>query len=143
MWQACGTDKQYRDWCHTQRCAYTKTLGNENDPIEAAHVRRIETGAGVSIKNEYATIPLLSSVHRLQHNQGESAVNGREWFEKQRIEHVTRWCWEVVRSQFKKDSFAQISPVELSEWARLNDVYDLLPTNYKNAWEKSVNEISR
>ena len=35
----------------------------------------------------------------LQHQQGESALGGKECFDKRRIENVSRWLWEALKAQ--------------------------------------------
>lgn len=74
-----GSDEKYNAWVRRHiKSAVSGREGSEADPIEAAHVRDVADGAGMGIKNKYATIPMLASEHRLQHQQGYGAVGGLE-----------------------------------------------------------------
>lgn len=137
VWKQIGSDEHYQAFCRRQNCAYTKQAGNENDRIQAAHVRRIQDGAGTSIKPPYATIPLLASVHRKQHNNGESAIGGRDWCDKARMYYVFKWGWETLKERLGYQSWATIPPLVLCEWAIDHDVYDYLPLAYKKCVETS------
>jgi hypothetical protein len=132
VWEQIGSDDHYQAFCRKQPCAFSKQQGNENDPVQAAHVRRVEQGAGTAIKNFYATIPLLSSVHRKQHNKGESAIGGREWCDKARMHYVFKWAWITLKARLGYDSWACVPPVVLCQWAIDHHVYDYLPVGYKN-----------
>ncbi|MBL4865282.1 MAG: hypothetical protein JKY67_02775 [Pseudomonadales bacterium] len=134
VWEQIGSDEHYQAFCRKQPCAYTKQSGNQYDKVEAAHVRRVEQGAGTSIKNTYATIPLLASVHRKQHNQGESAIGGREWCDKARMHYVFKWAWVTLKGRLGYSSWADVPPTELVEWAIDHGVFNYLPLAYKKEW---------
>lgn len=126
VWAAVGSDEDFLAWVRTQSCAYCNATG----PSEAAHVRRISSGAGTGIKPTYAAIPLCHKHHAAQHHAGESALGGKDWFDKKRIEYVQQWCWEVLKAQFGYYSWKFIPPHELHEWAIDNGVEEYVPDFY-------------
>lgn len=131
VWRAIGRDAQFLVWLRQQKCAYCHTENDPNNPIEAAHVRRVSEGAGVSIKPEYCAIPLCHVHHALQHTKGESALGGKEWMDKKRIEYVTRWAWEMLRQQLGYKSWSQVPPQELKAWANARNLVSSLPMEYR------------
>jgi hypothetical protein len=75
---AIGTDQEYLNWLKMQKCA-ARRLGGCNGDVVAAHIRRINAGAGMGIKpGEYSAIPLCHAHHSLQHTSGENALVERE-----------------------------------------------------------------
>ena len=131
VWQAIGTDAKYQEWVRQQPSAYSKRKGSESDPVVYAHVRRVADGAGSGIKPLYCGVPLLNSEHQLQHQKGESALGGKEWFNKQRILHVMMWGWESLKFQLGYEHWQQVPPETLLEWAQKNNVDRYLPPCYR------------
>lgn len=132
VWRAIGADSQFLAWLRTQSCAYCQAIPSEQRPTEAAHVRRVAEGAGIAIKPDYCAIPLCHEHHGLQHTQGESALGGKEWFDKKCIDYVTRWAWETLKQQFGFVSWAYIPPAVLREWAISQNVQANLPSEYRH-----------
>lgn len=130
-WRAIGNDQTFLTWLRRQPCAYCQTTPNEHNPIEAAHVRRVANGAGVAIKPEYSAIPLCHQHHALQHQQGESALGGKEWFDKKRIEFVSGWAWEALKTQLGFSSWSEVPPTNLCQWAQQHDLEHYLPNEYR------------
>jgi hypothetical protein len=133
VWRAIGTDKEFLLWLRNKPCAAGVPEPNnvcEGD-IVAAHVRRIADGAGIGIKPQHAAIPLCNKHHMLQHQKGEGALGGKEWFDEQRIKHVEKWAWECLKTQLGYDSFKHVPPVELLAWAQSKGVEKYLPACYK------------
>jgi hypothetical protein len=131
VWRAIGSDLQFLAWVRQQKCAYCHTENNPNNPVVAAHVRRVSEGAGIGIKPEYCAIPLCNEHHRLQHAQGESSLGGKEWMDKKRIEHVTCWAWETLKQQLGYESWTQVPPDELKAWAISHNLVGYLPMEYR------------
>jgi hypothetical protein len=131
VWAAVGSDEKFQAWCRQQPCAWCKGAGNESDPIVFAHVRRVADGAGTAVKPKYSGIPLHDSEHKEQHNRGEGAFGGKEWFDKARIEHVQTWAWEETKRQLGAASFRDVAPQRLFEWARARGVDRYLPACYQ------------
>lgn len=129
VWQQVGSDADYLAWVRDQHCAY---CGTETG-IDPAHVRRIASGAGTAVKPEYSAIPLCRQHHRLQHDHGESAVGGKEWCDKQRIQHVEQWAWEALRAMLGAQHWYDVPPPALARWATAQGVYDYLPEVYRAA----------
>lgn len=136
VWKAIGTDKQYLAWLKTQPCAYgdadMKHHAHEcTGQVVPAHVRRVANGAGTGIKPEYSAISLCHHHHTKQHNDGESAMGGKEWFDKKRIQHVERWAWETLKASLGFESWTQVAPLTLYNWAVEKGVNKYLPDIYK------------
>lgn len=132
IWRLIGTDTQFLAWLRLQKCAYCQVAPSPEKPTQAAHVRRVAEGAGVAIKPEYCAIPLCHTHHALQHAQGESALGGKEWFDKKRIEFVTQWAWESLKKQLGYTSWSEVPPAELNAWSTANHVHTYLPMEYRN-----------
>lgn len=130
VWRAVGTDTEFLDWLKTQACAARKHAGCAGQVVPA-HVRRVANGAGTAHKPPYSAIALCDSHHRIQHQHGESALGGKEWFDRQRIEHLQRWCWESLKAQLGYEHWSDLPPIHLYEWAQLHDLERYLPSCYR------------
>lgn len=75
-------DKLFQAWLRKQKCAWCKSP----PPSDSAHVRRA-ANAGIAIKPYMSGVPLCRTCHRLQHDGGESALGGKEWFDAQALIH--------------------------------------------------------
>ena len=133
IWQAIDSDPAFLSWLRQQPCAYCQSPPNEHHPTEAAHVRRVANGAGVAVKPEYSAIPLCHQHHALQHQQGESALGGKEWFDKKRIDYVSRWAWEALKNQLGFGSWSEVPPNVLNQWATQHNLQHHLPAEYRGA----------
>lgn len=161
VWASVGSDAEYQDWVRTQPCVICGSADLIADTgelkCESAHVRRAgESGTGH--KAGYATVPMCHEHHQVQHNQGEVAVwletleempieaidkswptteakqlqMAKDWFDKQRIEHVQAWAWHTLKKELGFDSWAQVPPVHLYEWAIHNHIPEkMLPVEYR------------
>lgn len=131
VWRAIGSDQHYQQWCRSQPSAFSRRHGTESDPIQFAHVRRVADGAGTGIKPTHCGIPLLASEHARQHQEGEAALGGKEWADKQRITHVVHWAWDTLKAQLGYEHWPQVPPETLLQWAQRNDVDQYLPACYR------------
>lgn len=127
VWKAIGTDADYMDWCRAQPCA----ICGLSPPSEPAHVRRINLGAGMSLKNTYGTIPLCRKHHGLQHAAAESAIAPQEEFDRLLIQHLERWAWAKTKEQLGYTSFRYVPPEALWNWAEARGVSSYLPHEYQ------------
>jgi hypothetical protein len=127
VWRAVGSDADFLAWLRTQKCAARPGCAGD---IVPAHVRRVANGAGTGVKPPYSAIALCDGHHRQQHQHGESALGGRDWFDRQRIAHVQRWCWERLKRELGYDTWAEVPPHKLYVWAQFHDVEKLLPACY-------------
>lgn len=130
VWRHIGSDDDYQKWVRKQPSAICKKYGNVNNPIEFAHVRRVNTGSGVAAKGNYAGIPLLRSEHRLQHKNGESALKPPQWFDQQRIKYVTEWAWLRLKDQLGYEHWNQVPPMVLKQWCDSRELTKYLPKKY-------------
>lgn len=127
VWEAVGSDEDYLGWVRRQPCCAD---GVHSGDVVAAHVRRVANGSGIGIKPAYSAIPLCDGHHRVQHGDGESALGGKEWADRQRIAHLQRWCWERLACVFGVDSMTKVAPAEFVVWADNNDLAAYVPRNY-------------
>lgn len=128
VWAAVGPDVEFTGYLRGRPCAY---CGNE--PSEVAHVRRVANGAGTGVKPPYSAIPLCHQHHAEQHQRGESALGGKDWFDRKLIEYLENWCWESLKQQFGYESWKFIPPHVLHEWAIKHGVEQYVPDTYTDA----------
>ena len=102
--KAFGTDKSYQDFVRTQ----TSCVSGQS-PVEFAHVRRIQNGAGTGIKPDYSGVPLTHEEHMKQHNEGESAIGGREFLDKELVKHRQAWIKSIIYKHFGVTSLSDIN----------------------------------
>ncbi len=131
VWRAVGTDAAYQAWCRKQVCAACERDGGDQNPIVFAHLRRVAEGAGVGIKPPYCGVPLHDSEHNLQHQHGESRIAPPETWDRWRIEHLQRWCWESLKAELGFESWREVPPEKLLAWAQRRRVDHLLPACYR------------
>jgi hypothetical protein len=137
VWKLLGTDEQFREWVQKQPSCWSGEFSeyiNGDGRCEAAHVSRIEYGRGIGHKPEYACIPLTHKEHMLHHAKGESALGGRDWFEKMRIKYIETWAWAMLKEAIGGyESMADIPPGVVLNWAKTFNVEHLLPAGYRDA----------
>lgn len=132
-----GTDEEFRVWLIHLRCAVEASVGLSVDvgrcegDVVAAHVRRVALGAGGAIKPPYSAIPLCHHHHTLQHQQGESALGGKEWFDKQRAKYVTEWASHRLAQHLGAESMGHVPPDTLRAWGAIHDLTNALPRVYR------------
>jgi len=129
VWREVAADAVFLRWLLDQPCA-VKSMLCQGDVV-AAHVRRIENGAGTGIKPEYSAIPLCHLHHTAQHNHGEGAIGDPSFWAQQRIKYVSQWAWEALKYQLGYESWREVPPHELAAWASKHGVYEHLPECYK------------
>jgi len=155
VWRAVGSQEDFTEWVQNQGCIvcgmqdYTGMDSGESK-CEAAHVRRAGE-SGTSFKADYALVSMCHEHHRhAQHDHGETKAfreylrlknnaperlvteaEAKDWFNKKRIETVQAWCWDTLKTKLGYDSWAEISPIVLSDWAEKNAVFHYLPNEYQ------------
>jgi hypothetical protein len=125
-----GTDSEFLEFIKSHPCCGSDVNRHDGD-IVAAHVRRIADGAGTGMKPKYSAIPLCNNHHQLQHQQGESALGGKDWCDKQRARYLTDWCKNQIYAIFNVDSLAQIKKDDFTGWAECYGIYNTLPLALK------------
>ena len=133
VWKVLGSDAAYLEWIRRQPSAHSGEFSEQVDGegrCEAAHVRRIESGAGTSIKPQYSAIPLTHEEHLSTHTQGESYLHPPEWFERERMKYVEGWAWQQLRKVLKIDSMKDADPKSVFQWANFHGVEKYLPREY-------------
>jgi len=138
VWRAVGTDDEFLAWIRKQPCAWDgKQCLADGNPVIAAHNRRVANGSGTGIKPPYSAIPLCYKRHQAQTDHGYSAVGGRDWWDKKRIEYLQQWCWETLKAKLGYDSWKQVPPWKLKEWALEHDLERFIPNNYYSSLEET------
>ena len=142
VYEAIGSDEEYQAWCRTKRCAITRKI-DTSDPIVFAHVRRARN-SGTSFKPKYHGLPLCDSLHRIQHEKGEAAAlmagagmsvgpdAAKEWFDVRVLDHLEQWGWETLKAELGYESWKQVPPIALRDWAQENGVTHILPRGYRD-----------
>lgn len=141
VWAAVGTDEDYLTWLRTMPCAHCrgKPHWENNDYVqsEAAHVRRADS-SGTAYKPPYSAIPLCHTCHEKQHRQGESALGGKEWFDRQRVHHLVEWVWAALKAQLGYEHWNECPPATLHAWALEHDLVPALPPCYRPISEDNI-----
>lgn len=128
---AIGTDDEFLSWVCTKPCVAGVAVGSCDGDIVPAHVRRVALGSGTAIKPPYAAIPLCHHHHTLQHQHGESALGGKEWFERQRARHVAEWASHKLATTLGFTSMGHVPPAALALWAEAHNLMSTLPRAYR------------
>ena len=146
VWKHIGTDTQFRLWVQNQPSCITanQDATDAGPKCEAAHVRRAgESGTGH--KALYACVPLTHEEHAYQHQHGEletlwkyigeddeknrvvDVEGAKDWFNKKRIEYVRAWCWETLKKDLNYESWGDVPPDVIFDWAKERNIEQYLP----------------
>lgn len=132
VWECLGSDEDYLAWLRKRPCCIdAKAFGQHEGDIVPMHVRRVAAGAGTGTKPPFSAIPGCWRHHELQHSSGESAVGGKDFYDRQRIIHVQRWVWETLTQLMGAASMTEIAPVRVREWAAGHGLDGYLPGGYR------------
>ncbi len=132
--EAIGPESQYNEWVRSRPSVVSKRRGTDSDRIEAAHVRMLSEGAGTARKNKYATIPLLMSEHRAQHDNGYQAIGGKEKLISLLYRHRIEWAKEAIKYQIGFfASFTQIPPLYFIHFCQRRGIEKYIPKEYREA----------
>jgi hypothetical protein len=135
VWHAIGPPEEYTAWVTRQPSAWS---GKFSIPTEGG-VNRCDSAYCGDIQGQrvydYMEIPLTDEELYNLKMKGWLVFNlkdisGHDWAKKERIKHVSRWAWEMVKSHFGAESMADVNPAALREWARSMNVERFLPNGY-------------
>lgn len=127
---AFGTDDEFLAWLRNQPCAFCQAISTDQAKTEAAHVRRVASGSGTGIKPPYSAIPLCHRDHALQHQKGESAMGGKEWFDQMRGKYITAWIKERLYAMTGTQSLGEVPPDQFREICLEHNIAQLLPRTF-------------
>lgn len=127
---AVGSDDEFLAWLRTQACAYCQAPSTEHAQTESAHVRRVANGSGTGIKPPFSAIPLCHKDHATQHQKGESALGGKEWFDQARGRYLTQWIKERLYILLGVSSLGEVSPEVFREWCQEHNLSARLPRKF-------------
>lgn len=163
LWAILGNDTQYQAWTRKQKCIVTGGFDWDGEKgeerTEYAHVRRAGD-SGTAFKPEFSGVPLVSEMHKIQHNGGEtkayaaymdrrnkldgviSEQNAKEWFNKKALENVEHWAHEMTLYALNKwfvsfdeptvDSLTKVHPRVFRGWVYSVQLQNHLPKCYKD-----------
>lgn len=152
LWSAVGTDAEFQAWARRQRCVLTGGFDFDTQKGEQrcdfCHVRRAD-GAGTGIKPEFSGVPMVHDAHLAQHQRGElAAINeyGRrirkkpetaseaaQWFEAKAVNMAAEWAFETLKAQLGFESFSDVPPRLVKDWANAAGLAYTLPGVIRNA----------
>lgn len=145
VWKGIGTDKAFLAWVRQQKSALSGVYGEYIDDVGfcvPAHVRRVDLGSGTAIKPEYAAIPLTDKEHKRAHQHGDSEIGDEDWWRRMRIKYVEKWAYEALKHQMGYDSYTDMPPSRLLEWAEARELTQYLPFAIINAEDEEHQETS-
>lgn len=123
-----GSDAEFRAWIQRQPSCISHNADWDEEAgeprCEAAHVRRVEGGAGTAIKPEYACVPLTHEEHAEQHQKGE---HDREWFEKQAAKYRYEWASATLAKKHGFERRRDCPPDVIVGWFERRDLWRFLP----------------
>lgn len=141
-----GLDAEFLQWLRTQVCWHCSKQDRGEDGqfyVQAAHVRRINKGAGTSVKPQFSAIPLCKTCHDIQHAVGESGLAPSEWWELQAAKAREEWGHMKLREKFGAASITQSVPLEvLYRWLTNNDLLNYLPAKVRRSVEQREREAA-
>jgi len=143
IWESIGTDEEFLTWVRQQKSAYSGKFSMFIDGVGscvAAHVRHVEHGSGTAIKPPFSAIPLTDDEHREAHQKGDSVLGDREWWDKKRIKYVSQWAYETLKEKMGYDSYTEMAPHRLIDWAKQRELVHYLPGIFHGAAETHETE---
>lgn len=130
VWEVIGGDDDFLAWLRLQPCCISTKYGEHGGDVVPMHVWRLEHGAGKSIKPQYSAIPGCNNHHMLQHQHGEQAVGGTDYYDKARVKYLRLWVWDRLKGILAVQSMADADPVHIRAWATDNSIQHLLPPGF-------------
>lgn len=134
VWENVGTDEEYLEWVRKQKSACSGERDLDPDTGElycvAAHVRHVEHGSGTAIKPSYSAIPLTDMEHRTAHQNGDSTIGPREWWDKERVKYVSQWAYETLKKNLNYESYTDIAPHKIRSWCEFRGLERYLPNEF-------------
>lgn len=129
--EALGKDAMFLQWCRQQPSCWACDGRNlEDNPILAAHYRKVASGAGTSIKPPYSAIPLCKLCHDKQHAHGYSVISPATWWEEKVAKARQDWGHQRMRDIFETTSMTAVPAKWVVEWALEHHLQGLIPQEY-------------
>ena len=89
----------------------------------------VKKGFNLRQISEAIGVPLMHDEHTKQHNEGESALGGREFFDKQLVKFRQLWIKSILYQCFSVDS---LSDIDVNDFLALLDkkgIKDTVPAS--------------
>jgi hypothetical protein len=129
---ALGPDSNFLQWCRGQLvCWGCSATGVEDNPIQAAHYRKVAAGAGTGIKPPYSALPLCRKCHLKQHDKGYSAVATIEIWEGWVAKSRQEWGHQRLREVFGTTSMRAVPQAMLTDWMKEHELEKLIPKDFR------------
>lgn len=129
--QALGKDAMFLQWVRGQSTCWACDGRNLDDnPIVAAHYRKVASGAGTGLKPPYSAIPLCKFCHDKQHAHGYGVISPTGWWEEKVAKARQDWGHQRMRDIFRTTSMTAVPAQHVVEWALENELSSLIPSEY-------------
>lgn len=129
--EALGKDAMFLQWVRGQpTCWRCDAPGLEDNPIVAAHYRKVADGAGTGIKPPYSAISLCKNCHDEQHQHGYSNLAPEHWWAEKVAKARQEWGHERMRTIFSTTSMTAVPAKWVVEWALEHELNSLIPQEY-------------
>lgn len=128
---ALGKDAMFLQWVRGQpTCWHCDAPGLEDNPIVAAHWRKVASGAGTGIKPPYSALPLCKFCHDEQHQHGYTVLAPDHWWGEKVAKARQEWGHERMRNIFNTTSMTAVPAKYVVEWALEHELNSLIPQEY-------------
>lgn len=128
---ALGKDAGYLQWVRQQeRCQQCNNPGTEEAPIQAAHYRKVGSGAGTGVKPPFSAVSLCSTCHATQHAKGYSALAPVGVWEAWVASTKAGWGHQRMRDIFETESMTAVPAQYVVEWALEHELNALIPQEF-------------
>lgn len=130
--EALGPDSNFLQWCRGQLvCWACNATGEKDNPIQAAHYRKVAAGAGTGIKPPYCALPLCRKCHLKQHDKGYSAIATVEIWEGWAAKARQEWGHQRLREIFHTTSMTAVPQSFVLEWMEEQELGHLIPKDFR------------
>ena len=127
-----GHDKEFLQWLRKENnCAACDHPGSQDNPIVAAHYRKVSDGAGTGIKPEYSAVALCDRCHQKQHAQGYSALAPIDTWEKWVAMARQMWGHDQLRRIFGATSMTAVPASMVLQWLDARGLMRTLPREFQ------------
>ena len=142
--KALGPDYEFLTWLRNQPCCWhCGVMDSKDNPIQAAHYRKVGDGAGTGTKPPYSAIALCSNDHMIQHSAGYSALAPVDWWESQVLQARELWGHLKLREKFTVKSVSEeVSADDLVTWLYANKLGNFLRAAHRTELQKRQREAA-
>ncbi len=133
VWHEIASDEHYKKWCSTRKCIINNSLGGDGNQVVAFSYHNLNDDYH---RVKYSSVPVLRLTAESILLKGVGEFGGDEFFRKARIKCVSEWGWIHLKARLGYESWGDIPPSEVCEWASDHNVFSYLPESYKKEFVK-------